>query len=132
MKLIVNEGVCTGCHCCELACSARNIGQFFPGRARVRVTSCREDHGSHIAICTQCDDEFCVQGCPEEAIGRDPVDGVVKIDYERCTRCLACVEDCPYGAMFVDPITSQPLKCDLCAGDPECVQFCRPQALVFV
>ena len=131
MRLVIDESVCTGCRCCELACSARHAGEFAPARARVQIRSSREEHGSFIDVCTQCTAESCVEACPEGAIARDPKDGVVKIDYELCIECLACVDACPYNAMFVDPATDLPIKCDLCGGDPECVKFCRPQALTF-
>ena len=130
MKLIIDESVCTGCRCCELACAARHESEFAPMRARVQIRSSREAHGSFINVCTQCAEEACVEACPEGAIARD-TDGVVKIDYELCIECLACVDACPYDAMFVDPVAGVPIKCDLCGGDPECVQFCRPQALTF-
>ena len=131
MKLVIDESVCTGCRCCELACSGRHENEFAPARARVQIRSSREKHASFIDVCTQCAEEACVDACPEGAIARDPADGVVKIDYDLCTQCLLCVDACPYNAMFVDVATGLPIKCDLCGGDPECVQFCRPQALTF-
>lgn len=131
MKLIIDDSVCTGCRCCELACSARHDGEFAPARSRVQIHSSRAKHGSLIDVCIQCEEEACVEACPVEAIARDPADGVVKIDYELCTQCYDCVDACPYDAMFVNVATEWPIKCDLCGGDPECVKFCRPQALVF-
>jgi carbon-monoxide dehydrogenase iron sulfur subunit len=129
VRLVVDEAVCTGCRCCELACSARNAGEFRPDGARVRITSSREKHASFVGVCIQCAEQPCVEACPVGAIKRDAADGVVRIDHELCTGCLDCVEACPYGGILVDPITSLPMKCDLCGGEPECVQFCRPQAL---
>jgi Fe-S-cluster-containing dehydrogenase component len=131
MRLIVDESVCTGCRCCELACSGRKENEFAPARARVQTRSSREKHGSFIDVCTQCAEEACVAACPEGAIARDPADGVVKIDYDLCTQSMVCVDACPYNAIFVDVATGLPIKCDLCGGNPECVAFCRPRALVF-
>ncbi len=131
MKLIVDESICTGCRCCELACSAGHENVFVPSRSRVRITSSREQHGSAITVCTQCPEEFCAQACSSRAITRDAPDGVVTIDYDLCTQCLSCIDACPYGAMLLDPQTDLPIKCDLCGGVPECVQFCRSKALTF-
>jgi len=132
MKLVIDESLCTGCRCCELACSGRRVNEFAPARARVRIRSSREKHGSFISVCVQCAEEGCVAACSQGAIARDPADGIVKIDYDLCTECMACVDACPYDAMSVDVVTGLPIKCDLCGGDPECVQFCRPQALTFI
>jgi Fe-S-cluster-containing dehydrogenase component len=129
MRLIIDESVCTGCRCCELACAGRKENEFAPARARVQIRSSREEHGSFIDVCIQCPEEACVEACSVAAITRDPLDGVVKIDYDLCTLCMDCVGACPYSAMFVDPATGLPIKCDLCGGSPECVPFCRPLAL---
>jgi carbon-monoxide dehydrogenase iron sulfur subunit len=131
MRLVIDQSVCTGCRCCELACAARHEREFAPARARIRIRSSREQHAAFIDVCTQCAEEACIEACPVDAIARDPADGVVKIDYELCTQCMECVGACPYNAMFVDVTTDLPIKCDLCGGDPECVKFCRPEALTF-
>ena len=131
MRLVIDQSVCTGCRCCELACPARHEGEFAPARARVQIRSSREQHGAFIDVCTQCAEGSCIEACPVDAIARDPADGVVKIDYELCTQCMECVDACPNNAMFVDIETGSPIKCDLCGGDPECVKFCRAEALTF-
>jgi Fe-S-cluster-containing hydrogenase component 2 len=43
-----------------------------------------------------------------------------------------CTIACPFGNAVYDGVTESILKCDLCNGDPACVQFCPSQALEFV
>jgi Fe-S-cluster-containing hydrogenase component 2 len=38
---------------------------------------------------------------------------------------------CPFGCAVYDSATSSILKCDMCAGDPECVKFCPNHALEY-
>jgi molybdopterin-containing oxidoreductase family iron-sulfur binding subunit len=46
-------------------------------------------------LCNHCEQPTCADLCPTKATyQRD--DGVVMIDYERCIRCCACIEHCPY------------------------------------
>ncbi len=45
--------------------------------------------------------------------------------------CKECLEACPFGAMGFDPDRGRPFKCDLCGGEPLCVRFCEPGALLF-
>lgn len=64
-----------------------------------------------------------------EAISRDEW-GAVVVDYDTCTGCGECVDACPYGLIDLND-DGFAYKCDLCAGDPECVKVCQPQALVY-
>ena len=62
-------------------------------------------------------------------------DDCLVVDYDRCTNCRTCIEACPFGAMFWDPISAKVIKCELCRadaqhpGDPQCVQACPTGAL---
>lgn len=42
-----------------------------------------------------------------------------------------CTLACPFGCAVYDAATSAILKCDLCQGNPECVQFCPNKALEY-
>jgi Fe-S-cluster-containing hydrogenase component 2 len=82
--------------------------------------------------CQHCEDAPCAAACPEDAITRDDAQVRTVIDYNRCVGCQMCVHACPFGAMKFDADRGRPYKCDLCGGDPLCVAFCEPGALVFI
>lgn len=39
---------------------------------------------------------------------------------------------CPFGAISVDPLTGKIAKCDLCAGNPACADWCPTGAIEYV
>ena len=83
-------------------------------------------------VCNQCKDAKCMAACPTNAIYRK--DGIVKINAGECIGCHACVDACPFGAMYVHSDLDVPLKCDLCAdnGNPKCVEMCPTGAIVSI
>lgn len=137
-RVYVNEQWCLGCHLCEYNCAFANSGEtdmvkalkgkdIFP---RIRV----EDNKTiHFALsCRHCQDPICVKSCISGALTR--VDGVVKIDREKCVGCLTCILVCPYGALSRGE-TGAVQKCELClenaCGAPACVQGCPNRAIVY-
>ncbi|MGA2989472.1 MAG: 4Fe-4S dicluster domain-containing protein [Candidatus Korobacteraceae bacterium] len=129
MKIKINEDICTGCRSCELACSAAHSGDFSPERSRIRITNKAIVGESSISTCSRCDDPKCVAACTYEACIMNAATKVIRIDYELCNGCYACVDACEFHAAFVDPIEHVPLICDFCGGDPMCVKFCYKQAI---
>jgi Fe-S-cluster-containing hydrogenase component 2 len=125
-KLVFDNKVCTGCRACEAVCSfAHCDGECNPQKARIRVTH-EFLHGvSKPAVCRQCEKPKCVGSCPENAIRQDPALKIPVIDPVKCNLCLACLEGCPFGAIFYNDQEKIPLTCDLCGGDPVCVKVCR-------
>lgn len=125
-KLLTDNKVCTGCRSCEAMCSiVHSNGESNPSKARIRV---REDifHGtSEPVVCRQCNRPKCVEACGVDALHQDPKLGNPVVDPAKCNGCMACVEACPFGAMYFEEEKKLPLVCDLCGGDPMCVKFCR-------
>ena len=63
-------------------------------------------------------------------------DGIVEFDSERCIGCKACIQACPYDAIFIDPETKSASKCHFCAHrtdiglEPACVVVCPEHAII--
>ena len=59
------------------------------------------------------------------------------IDYNTCCGHGTCVEVCPYGALYLDPVAKQAVKCHNCyhrteeGMEPACVPTCPSEALHF-
>lgn len=126
--LWVDANLCVGCQMCELMCSLQKTGTFNPYLARIKVTK-RPERGLNLpVICRQCLKARCQTACPEGALDRNLQTGAVTLNEDKCIGCRACVAACPFGAIQVSP-KGEILKCDLCGGNPTCVQFCskRPE-----
>jgi carbon-monoxide dehydrogenase iron sulfur subunit len=130
--LIVNHEKCTGCRLCEMVCSVKHTGANNPARSRIHVIKWPREGFEVPMLCQQCVEAPCIAVCPTNALSREPLLGQVRINYDMCIGCKMCVTACPFGGMGVDISTHQVIKCDLCDGDPTCVQFCDTGALQFV
>ncbi len=111
------------------------------------------------ALCNHCDKPACVDVCPADkvevtfkdaktgatktmavaATWKDPFNGTVQIDKERCLGCGACADACPYDARYVNEDGDEPKadKCTFCVErvaeglEPACVQTCLARARIF-
>jgi carbon-monoxide dehydrogenase iron sulfur subunit len=122
------DRICSGCETCQLMCSLEKTGAFNPKKSRVKVLPLAV--GITIPVtCQQCEDPACQKSCPEKAIVPHPKLNLVVVDEKKCTGCQACLGACPYGIMAYDPEKKKALKCDLCEGNPACVQSCPSKVL---
>jgi tetrathionate reductase subunit B len=138
---VVDVRRCFGCHGCEVACKAENdvpLGHYMRqtiyhdvekpagGLARITVP----------IACQHCEDAPCIKACPCGALHKG-AGGSVQVDYDVCSGHGACKEVCPYGAIYIDPVANQAVKCHNCthrvdAGlEPACVATCPSEALYF-
>ena len=117
--------LCTGCNICEMVCALGHTAKVNPAQARLKVIF-TDDEFCYPIICRHCQDPACLSACPVQAMAIDSGTGAVVLDEEKCTACRACIEACPFGAIFTGP-KGEILKCDLCGGNPLCVKYCYPR-----
>jgi anaerobic carbon-monoxide dehydrogenase iron sulfur subunit len=127
--VLISNSKCTGCHMCELACSAWHEGGFQPSLSRLRVVVNPTAGKSKGYVCLQSACRKCVPVCPVGALTES--DGLVKVDEDLCDACSgrpggpACVDVCPMGVIAIHPTTGKAFKCDLCDGEPQCIRYCQ-------
>ena len=136
--LVVSGDKCTGCQRCEINCTLVNDGEASTHLSRVKVTRNLKSYDGHgiyeddwvyfPETCRQCEDPWCGNACPVEAIYADDR-GVKMVDKEKCIGCGACVEACPWTMPTLNPETKKSSKCILCGA---CVDGCPSGALSMV
>ena len=134
----IDHRTCIGCHACTVACKTEHevpLGQFrtwvkyvdsgtFPDSTR--------DFG--VMRCNHCTDAPCVAICPTEALFKRD-DGIVDFDSSICIGCKACMQACPYDALYIDEDTHTAAKCNFCAHrvddglEPACVVVCPTESI---
>jgi anaerobic carbon-monoxide dehydrogenase iron sulfur subunit len=143
--VMINSKKCTGCHMCELACSAQHEGAYRPSLARIFSAVNATSGAIKGHTCLQSGCAKCQEACPADAIvtrqitvkvkgefpgkekiGSDTVAGVVLVvDEQKCTNCGECYDVCPTGVIHEHPEKQVAYKCDLCDGEPQCIAFCQ-------
>ncbi len=130
--LVYYPDKCTACRDCEIACSFKYHGEFNPAKSRINVSIFLEDAFYLPAACYQCDNPGCATVCPTGALHLPKNEnGVVQYNPNKCIGCRMCTLGCPFGVIHYLADTGKVQKCDLCEGDPECVKFCVPGAIVY-
>lgn len=118
---------CTGCRLCELACSFFFYKAYNPKAARLRVI--RFESGIDLPVaCRHCHVARCQEACPEDAISRSS-QGLIFVNVKKCTGCGACVEACPFGAMYMHPTLNVAINCIVCG---ECAKVCPVQTIKYL
>jgi Fe-S-cluster-containing dehydrogenase component len=54
------------------------------------------------------------------------------IDEKKCKGCDWCVQACEYGGITIHSDTGKAIACDLCQGEPKCIEACPEEALELV
>lgn len=122
--LYADPMVCVGCRICELICSFHWEKVLNPKKARIRVRRINPALDVVVA-CRNCEEAWCVEACPEEALKRNKR-GIIVVDATKCRGCGACVEACPFGAIFLHPETGKAIKCVACGF---CTKYCPVKTL---
>lgn len=129
--LVIYPEKCIGCSSCELACSFQHTGEFRPTKSRISAIRWPKAGVSVPLTCLQCEDPSCMKVCMVGAITKDKETGLVSINQEKCIGCRLCTAACPFGNINYDPEEAIVFKCDLCDGEPQCVEFCPNNAIEY-
>lgn len=136
---LIDHTRCIGCHACTVACKAENdvpVGSF---RTWVKYVERGRfpDVRRHFAVlrCNHCTRAPCVAICPVNALVKRP-DGIVDIDRDACIGCRACMQACPYDAIYLNDDSGAVEKCHFCAHrverglEPACAVVCPEEAII--
>ena len=136
---VIDNRSCIGCHACSTACKAENevpLGVYRTWVKYVEKGSFPNSRRSfQVTRCNHCANPPCVRICPVTAMYQR-VDGIVEFDPEVCIGCKACMQACPYDAIYIDPDTGTAAKCHYCSHrteiglEPACVVVCPTQAII--
>jgi Fe-S-cluster-containing dehydrogenase component/formate-dependent nitrite reductase membrane component NrfD len=136
---IIDNRKCIGCHACSVACKEENQVPLGVFRTWVKYVEkgAFPNTRRHFQVtrCNQCENPPCVRICPTAAMYQRP-DGIVEFDNAQCIGCKACLEACPYDAIYVDPDSHTAAKCHFCAHridrglEPACVIVCPERAII--
>jgi len=138
-SFVIDHGRCIGCHACSLACKAEHDVPLGSYRTWVKYV----EKGSFpdvrrffsVLRCNHCDNAPCVTICPVTALFRRD-NGIVDFDRDVCIGCKACMQACPYDALYIHPESGAAEKCNFCAHrveqqmEPPCATVCPTEAIV--
>jgi carbon-monoxide dehydrogenase iron sulfur subunit len=128
----VDPSKCTGCGICEYACVLeKEENTLNPLRSRIRVVRMTPLFNFALA-CRFCEDAKCVTACPEDALSQCEQTGIIMVKEQKCKGCDWCIQACPHGGITIHSDTGVAVTCDLCDGEPKCVEFCPEEALELV
>jgi carbon-monoxide dehydrogenase iron sulfur subunit len=128
----VDPGKCIGCGICEYACTVeKGEGIWNPLRSRIRVVRMAPVFNFALT-CRGCQNARCVKACPERALSQSASTGLLIIDEDKCKGCDWCVQACEHGGITIHSDTGKAIACDLCEGEPKCVESCPEEALEIV
>lgn len=127
-RLIITAEKCTGCRHCELVCSFEHEGVFNPELSRIRVIRNDTNGLDYPITCRNCSNCPPTENCPANALNK--IERGIKVEWRDCIGCGACISQCAYNAIKLNR-DNNPIICDTCDGDPECVKRCPTQAIRF-
>jgi len=136
---VIDNRACIGCHACSTACKSENQVPLGVYRTWVRYTETGTfpDTQRHFQVtrCNHCANPPCVRICPTGAMFQRN-DGIVEFDNTACIGCKACMQACPYDAIYIDPVSHTAAKCHYCAHrvevglEPSCAVVCPTHAII--
>jgi len=134
--VVKHKDLCVGCRNCELVCSLHHEKVLSSSLSRIYVLKDLFTGVYEQYTCAQCKNPKCLSACPEKgALTVDPTTGAICINDKLCTGCRECEKACVFASKVsrikYNKEKNVCIKCDLCGGDPQCVQVCPVNILVY-
>lgn len=136
---VIDNRSCISCHACSTACKSENSVPLGVNRTWVKNVEIGQypDVQRHFQVtrCNHCANPPCVRICPTQAMYQR-ADGIVEFNNSQCIGCKACLQACPYDAIYIDPDTGTAAKCHYCAHridlnlEPACVVICPTHSII--
>lgn len=136
---LINNDTCIGCHACSTACKSENEVPLGVNRTWVKSVETgvypNVTRNFQVTRCNHCANPPCVRICPVTAMYQRE-DGIVEFDPDVCIGCKACLQACPYDAIYIDPDSGTAAKCHFCAHridiglEPACVVVCPEHSIL--
>ncbi|MCB9742837.1 MAG: polysulfide reductase NrfD [Alphaproteobacteria bacterium] len=136
---VIDNRKCIGCHACSTACKSENQVPLGVYRTWVKYTEVGTypdvTRNFQVTRCNHCANPPCARICPVTAMYQR-TDGIVEFDPDVCIGCKACMQACPYDAIYIDPDSGTAAKCHYCAHrvegglEPACVVVCPEHAII--
>ena len=136
---VIDQSRCFGCHACSLACKSEHevpLGSYRTWVKYVEKGYFPDVRRTFSVLrCNHCENPPCVEVCPVTALfQRD--DGIVDFDRDVCIGCKACMQACPYDALYIHADRNTAEKCNFCAHrveielEPPCATVCPAEAIL--
>jgi Fe-S-cluster-containing dehydrogenase component len=134
-RILIDVEKCYKCSECVAECS------YFYHRGSVLKEPIKNKgvekflvYALQLIICRRCEEKFCVNSCPNEALWVDDK-GILQRSSMLCTSCKNCSVGCPFGTIYPEVLPYKTSKCDFCIGRedevPLCVRTCPHKALEY-
>jgi Fe-S-cluster-containing dehydrogenase component len=150
--MIIDINKCNGCYNCQLSCKDEHVGNDWSPIAKpqpdtghfwYKISEIVQGSVPKVRVrymhdlCRHCDDAPCIAACKRRALYKRD-DGIVILDPGKCRGSRACIDACPYKAIYYNADLNISQKCTFCAHllddgwtEPRCVQSCPTDALIF-
>jgi tetrathionate reductase subunit B len=150
---VIDIARCNGCYSCQIACKDEHSGNDWPPYSKaqpdtgqfwlkldeyVRGTVPKVKMYYQPVLCAHCDEAPCMKACPVDGAIYKRVDGLVLVDYVKCTGCKNCIDACPTHTIYFNDSLNIAQKCTGCAHlldngweVPRCVDACPTECLKF-
>lgn len=153
--LVIDVAKCNGCYCCQVSCKDEHVDNDWSPYAKpqpdtghfwLKINEMERGTIPKVKVtytpllCMHCDNAPCIPACPIKAITKRD-DGIVLIDPAKCNGCKACINACPYNAIYFNNELNIAQKCTMCAHIldgtdplvkvPRCVEVCPHSAIMF-